>query len=272
MLSDEDKERLAKEAIAEMLNNPQAAQTLALYCHGFSFTDDGEPEPSYGATSTDGYGSYLCDYWPMAAVVKLVGECERMYDECLLSRKADSRSGVVETLRLKDAPQSFHDKNRAWIISRMLEISVHNLFTNMRHKLNAALWLNFEESKIAAEGTLGTLASLALARTHKTNVDARARIARLSNDLAKEERRHLKAMLSGLPRVLTEDRRGPKPRVTTERVRELLAEHGKVSKDKAAELLDCAPRTITDWATSTEWKTWTAARAALLGELKTGRI
>lgn len=72
--------------------------------------------------------------------------------------------------------------------------------------------------------------------------------------------------------VLIRDGRGRKPKVTTERVKAVLREHGKVTKDQMIQLLGTGAQdesVLTKWAAKTKHKTWMKARTALLKEIET---
>jgi hypothetical protein len=70
------------------------------------------------------------------------------------------------------------------------------------------------------------------------------------------------------------DGRGRKAKVTTPRVRAVLREHGKITKERLVQLLYTESEdtrdesVITKWAAKTPWRTWTQARAALLKEIE----
>lgn len=270
MLTDKERRRLAAETIAEMVEDPKMASVLARVCEDFSFMENGEPEPVYGATSEDGYGSYSCDYWPMAAVEKLTEECERMYDEFTIRRTEGG--AVAETRRLDELPKSFNDKYRPEILGWMRKMAVNNLFVNMRSRLNFALWLNFEESKLVAQGLLASTMASLLARLYEDEprADARASIAELVGKVTEEEKRHLMQIHARLPRVTLEGRRGPKA-VTDAGVRRALRALGAdASKAKVAAHLGREESAVKRWLSGSKWKTWAEAKRGLLERRPTG--
>lgn len=271
-MTEDDAKRIAADVVAEMLNDPRTAETLTLVCHDLWFTECGEPVPVYGAESAAGYGAYSCEYWPTMAAEKLVEECERIYDGQVLTRKAGGK--VAERMRLKDLPAEFNDKYRAEIIGLMRELAIRHLFTNLRAKLNMALWLNYEEAKAIAGGVLGLMLSRALESSYgAADVDGREVLRDLVNECADKERRHLKESFSALPGVIAEGRRGRRKgpqTITTDVVRGILRGKPRASAATVARFFDREESAVKRWAKGAGWKNWKAAKAALLKEIKTG--
>lgn len=265
MLNEDAKKKLATEILEEVLSDPQARGTLNKVLHDLLATDEGEPVPVYGATSTERYGSFLCEFMPQAAAERMIEECEHIFDEQEVSSEGGERLKITESRTVRE--------NHERIIREMAKLAVFTLLTNARAKLTAALWLNFEESVTTARATLvSMIAELLRLSSIDATADVRDEVTRLTKLAAEEEKKHVTRLLKSHRRLVVEGRRGPKPKVTTYRVRALLAEHGRIPAERMAELLSCDVTAVKDWARSTEWGTWRAARAALLTQVKKGEF
>ena len=77
MLTDSEIESLAQHVLKfAVLEVSEWRDEGAL--HEVRITDEGELVPVYGGTSPEGYGSFLCEYMPLAAIKKLVAKCEEL--------------------------------------------------------------------------------------------------------------------------------------------------------------------------------------------------
>lgn len=257
--------KLTVNILTEVMTDPEGRKVLQRVFHELRVMSDGELVPVYGGTSAKGYGSFLCEFMPQAAVEKLVAECGVIFDEFEVWDKTGHRR-----VKLKDRP-GFAEQ-RDWFVQEMAEIAVHTLLTNFLDKLREALRMNFEESRAVAHATLAVMLSAGFEHIGvKSKADAREDIAALQRMAATAEKKHAARLIGFWPQVAVEGRKGRPPgssKVTTARVRNVLRKYPHASAESMAEFLYCQESTITRWAKSTEWKTWSKAKRALLEKIK----
>ncbi len=91
MLTDEEVASLAKELLKESID--QVLTWDPDYFHEIYEMDEGELVPVYGATSVEGYGSFLCEYMPLEVIKKIIRDSERIFDEFEIV-SSDKKSGL----------------------------------------------------------------------------------------------------------------------------------------------------------------------------------
>jgi len=95
MLTDEEVDSLARTILTNVVgkisdwNKPPFEDVEEM--------EDGELIPIYGGTSDEGYGSFRCEYMPLAAVKKIIVECERIFDEFTIT-VSEKHSGESSAL------------------------------------------------------------------------------------------------------------------------------------------------------------------------------
>lgn len=240
-----------------MLTDPRCAEVIRGETSESFENDAGDLLILYEGRSPDGAGEFGCEYLPLDAVELVIAECEKKFDTL----------GLAD-IYAKDARRGFVDD--------AAQVAVFYLITSTAYRLRAALEYSLEDASLIARAY--TIASASHDLEHGAGVkgihgDARASIKAASKRAAADESRHVKELLETVPRIVAEAKRGPKQKVTTEGVRAILRDHGKVTKEKLIQLLYTDEKSadesvITKWAAKTPWKTWMKARAALLEEIE----
>lgn len=266
----DDTQALARELLTHVLNDPLAAETFNLAFADLLLDDaTGEPVPIYNGESPDSFGGYECQFWPLVAFEKIVAECRKRVAEFEI--RGTDPEGVTHTKRLANVFGPTALENCA----RDMAVNVgFALLANLKFNIEAAIEQTFGEAMVVGGVAFSHYLAEELLKqggSKNPKIDPREDIEAEAQKAAEHRRARLKFLTEKVPYVTPPPKVGAPLKLTDSRVREVLQEHGKVTKETAAELLDCDPRTITNWATGTPWKTWTRARVAILSELKTGK-
>jgi hypothetical protein len=266
----DDTKELARKLLAHVLSDPLAADVFReAFAALLSEDATGELVPVYDGESPEGFGGYECSYWPLAAFEKLIWECRARVAEFEI--KGTNPEGATHKRRLIDVFTPTALENCA----RDMAVNVgFALLANLKFNIEAAIEQTFGEAMIVGEVAFAHYLTEELLKqggVRKPKIDPRNDIEAEARKAADHRRERLLFLTKNVPYVTPPPKVGAPNKVTDARVREILRAHGNVTKERAAELLDCDPRTITNWAKGTPWKTWTRARAAILGELKTGK-
>jgi hypothetical protein len=241
-MTNEERRELALEILSdvenEILENEVARQSFV----GFDHTLDGEPIPRYNGESPDGRGSFICEYMPLAAVMTLITECEADYE-----KSGEEREYVRKYILANDVPRE--------TVRRMATIGTKVLLMNIRAALCEAVDESFLNASAVAEGALKTIIvqrieklGRAVSMPVKTSVSAAAGIEEAAQRVAEKKRAHLRDLLSRLPNMITEARRGRKERVSLADIRvardALKAQRRKVSNLSVALRIGCEESTV----------------------------
>jgi hypothetical protein len=179
-------------------------------------TEDGELIPIYGGTSTEGYGSFRCEYMPLAAVKKIVVECERVFDEFTITL-TDSLSGKSKVVKIsaKYSPESRMDSIRT-----MAECSAYHVVASFRERLCGLLEEAVEDCEVIAGSLLAAGVGDQIVGVVSGNftADARNDIEKAAERCADRKRVMLRNTINALPHVIAE--RGPGAPAKSPEVRE----------------------------------------------------
>lgn len=266
-MPDEDEKGRALRLIADVLNDAGLLDVYALALAGVAAdAKTGEPVPLYVEEHED-FGRYELNSWPLEAVVRLVAEMREAVDAQTIT--ANLTSGGRRVIAFKDR---FKPHVRENIAALGAHYAVAHFIASLGLNLRAAIEDTFEEAKLMGEVAYTMECSRVLEQqqgTRNPKIDVREELEQATRRAAKRRRERLRALLKKASYVISASKIGRPLKVTDESVRRALREHGKVSKERAAELLDCGVSTLTEWAAGTQWGTWTKARAALLEQVKT---
>lgn len=189
----------------------------------------GELIPIYIATSDNGFGAFNYQYYALDAVVTLIAECERFYDEVDIGAPAAARNSNIK---------------------HMAETATRVMLVQMRNALQKAVTETFTDAQIVARGAL-----LRLAIHVHQKLDGRPRILD-SRELIQDEarraaadrREHLRNLLEKIPGSLTKAKSGRKRKITLIDVRrardELRAQHRSVNYTSVSMRLECDESTV----------------------------
>lgn len=189
----------------------------------------GEVVPIYVATSNDGFGAFNCQYYPLAAVVTLIAECERLYDEANIGAAEESREGIIK---------------------HMAETATRVMLVDMREAIQRAVTETFKDGQIVARGALIRLAINAYQKLdgRQRVLDSRELIQDEARRAAADRREHLRNLLENIPGALTKAKSGRKRKVTLADVRrvrdELREQHRSVNYTSVSMQLECDESTV----------------------------
>ncbi len=207
--SDEERRELAFEILRDVVSGKVGGSTPTRLS-AISYTDAGEPVPMYDGTSPDGYGSFICEYMPLATVETLITESSRIYDE------------IQERERL-----NFGRAYRTEDVRRMAAVATRFLLNDLQRAISEALTEAFLDARLIAEAVLvmgvaeelEPQATAFYGKPAKVTADARGEIEEAARRVADSKRFHLRDLLGRLPHIIAETRRGRRPLVTLEKIR-----------------------------------------------------
>src|SRR5688572_26463826 len=113
MLTDSEVDTLARAILTRIVEDPRAS----LIFHDVIIKGNDEPVPVYGATSEQGYGSFLCEFMPLAAIKQIIIGCEKLFDAFTI-HLSDTESGDQVEKKLNIASSA---EDRKFAIKTMAE-------------------------------------------------------------------------------------------------------------------------------------------------------
>jgi hypothetical protein len=218
MLTDVEIDTLARAIIARILEDPRARASGIF--DKVLLTEEGEFVPVYGATSYEGYGSFLCEFMPLAAVRRIIIESERLFDEFSI-QLSDTESGIQVEKRLNVATS---DEDRQSAIKTMAEVASLHLIESFRVRLCELLEDAVSESSIIANAALASVVAQYMKRTEAEAVeitaDARPDLEQALKAANAKRRALLVRYINLLPNILAERGRGAPAKSPIQRQRE----------------------------------------------------
>lgn len=224
MMTDEEVDSLAREILTTVVteindwDNPPFDDVEE--------TEGGELVLIYGATSTEGDGSFRCEYMPLAAVKKIIVACDRIFEDFTITL-VDKQSGESMKTKISEGhlPESRMDS-----ISMMAECSTYHLIASFRDRLCGLLEDAVKDYDVVAESLLAAVVSESLAEVvpGKITIDARGDIEQAAERWAEKKRVMLRKVINGLPHVIAERGRGAPAKSPEEREREAKAYAARV--------------------------------------------
>jgi hypothetical protein len=206
----EERRALALKILSDVESEILENEVSRSYFVGFDRTLDGEPIPRYDGESPDGRGSFICEYMPLAAVETLISDCEQIYEE--------TKEEYTFKIVFNDEPEI--------TVRRMATIATKVMLINLGSALSQAFDESFLDARLIAKAMLGAIVAARTERLGhnlgvqvKATADARDEIEKASARVAESKRNHLRDLLSRLPHMIAETRRGPKKRITLDSVR-----------------------------------------------------
>ncbi len=200
MSDNEPREAIARAILDNVLDRLCQQGEPSKVLHDVLETDSGEPVPRYGATSEEGYGSFLCEYMPVKAVEKIVEECERIFDKATAAVYLKDEARHIQ-VHLADRLNTASVRSK--IIAQMAWVATYNLILRMRERLCNVLQESLEDSLITGETALYSLVNKHVLNAGATNakIDPRIDIAKLARESGIRRRTNLARTLSFLPYV-----------------------------------------------------------------------
>ena len=211
MMSDEERRELALDILSDVENMILASEAARSNFVGFDHTLDGEPIPRFEGESPDGYGAFICEYMPLDAAVTLIFECEQFYERA----RAEYQFSVI-----------FNGDEPRETVRRMATIATKVLLNNMQGALSTAITESFLTASLIGKSFLEALMARGTESLGKqlevpvsAVADRRKDVEEAARRVADNKRIHLRGLLSRLPNMVAETRRGPKKRITLESIR-----------------------------------------------------
>src|SRR5947208_423946 len=93
-MTDEEIDALARELLIQTIKDVHSWN--AHYFHDILEMEDGELIPVFAATSPDGFGSFLCEFYALATIKKLIAGLEKDFDEFVRSMANKPLSDAVK--------------------------------------------------------------------------------------------------------------------------------------------------------------------------------
>jgi hypothetical protein len=225
----------------------------------FTVDDSGEMRVEYGIGDKFALGRGAFTYYPLPAIEEAAEEIARVFDSLVVHETGQTGVG-----RLGDfAPAEW----RQWTIVTMVHsfaiVYVGHLFGSLLDALRGAYLDAAEYIQLGLRSILAD--SFERYELQLEKPDTIAVRKRLINEATQRHRARLDDLLKTWKRIAPHPVGRPKgSRVTTEKVRDILRRHGRVSAATVAGFLDREESAVTRWAKGTKWKTWSVARDALL--------
>jgi hypothetical protein len=146
MNESEDKESLAREILEQVVEKYFKSGEYDGVYHDLLDTAEGVPVFVYGAQSV--YGTFRCEYRPLRAVIKILHDCERLFDE----------------LKIEEAPGKsvcfgdFYQGSdfREYVIEATARSATAILLTGMQSRLCEIIQAHYDDSLIAADSIFMT--------------------------------------------------------------------------------------------------------------------
>jgi hypothetical protein len=220
-MTDAEIEALARELLAYVVH--ETFGWTPNFFHEVLRLSDGELIPVYAGTSEESFGSFLCEFMPLAAIKTLIVESEKLYDEFVLSMETKPLSEHNKRM-IRDALIKGRDRS----IRLMARTASLHLIAFFRERLIDTLEEAVEDSKIMAEGFIAVSLAKALDNyaPESVKVDVRKAIDHAAERVATKKRKFLTGHIKDLPNLITPRGRGapPKSKTTRDRERQAYAE------------------------------------------------
>jgi hypothetical protein len=214
MLTDQEIETLAREALARIVEDARAAPIF----HRVGLTENGELVPVYAATSQEGYGSFLCRFMPHAAIKRIISDAERIFDEAVIEM-TDKGTGEVRACRISEL---YDPEFQASIIRLMVDCATLHLISSFGSRLCEMLEDAVTESAIVSNAALGSLVGVRMKAmgVNSFKADAKPDLDKALEAAASKRRTLLLQYLKALPNIIAERPRGAPPKSPEQRQRE----------------------------------------------------
>jgi hypothetical protein len=192
-------------------------------------TDDGEIIPTYEATSSDGYGSFICSYMPLEAIKKIIIECERLVDGFTIEiSNKETGEKYTKNIGLEQTPAS-----RELSIRTMAENAAINMIGAFGFKLKDALEETVNDGLVIAKVSLTAVVAQFLENQGISDrpADVRLYIEEAAKRVYDKKRADLMTHIDGLPNLMAKRGQGAPRKTKLQRQDERVA---YIEKVKAA--------------------------------------
>ena len=203
-MTDAEIDALARELLADAIHTVNAWDSN--FFHEVLQLPDGELIPIYGGTSEEGFGSYLCEFMPLATVKTIIVESEKIHDEFVLSLDTKENLSDHNKRILKDT----YSKGRDRSIRLMARTTTLHLIAFFHARLADMIEEAVKDCLIMAGGFVAlTLAEvLDPYAPEPVKIDARKTIDEAAERVATKKRKFLTGHIQDLPYFITHRGRG----------------------------------------------------------------
>jgi hypothetical protein len=262
MRDDEARRALAIELLRELFTEWEAEGKPWQLFHAVSLAEDAPPIAVYANTSDKGFGSFICKYWLLDPVEKIIANCEHIFDNLTLTAQVKDNPEQTEVINFREEEREpgFREKT----VRDMANFATRSFVLSIRSQIVDAIADSFEDSVFLAQSALAN----DIAESHDASTDAhvaltadsRPLIDQIANKAAKRKRELLVGLLGALPRIITKGRTGRPPGTTKP------TEMFQKEKEEFISQIEAAVRKLALAASKVPTKT------AVAGELGTGGV
>src|SRR5215213_75490 len=150
MFTESEIDTLAREILTQIIT--EISNWKAPILHDVYEMESGELIPVYGATSPDGYGSFLCEYMPLDAIRKIIRQCAVILDSFTIEA-VEKESGECRQMKPCERMSS---ENRALTIRKMAEYTSLIMIASFRSRLQDTLVEAVRDSDLISQTLLGS--------------------------------------------------------------------------------------------------------------------
>jgi hypothetical protein len=218
MLSDAELDSLAKslleDVVAELANWEAEEGRKPFYCIS---TDEADNLVlTYGGHSSEGYGTFACDYTPIDAIKSIIRNCEKLSDEFPIQAKI-RETGETKTVTLAE----LEIENKAGLVDTIAGTASLYLLAHLTARMGEAIQEAIRDSDLMAQSVIGAsigtiFNKLGIGGTS----DAVDEIEIAAQRVAKTKRDLLRGHLKEMPHMVVQRGRGRKPKSAAEREHE----------------------------------------------------
>jgi hypothetical protein len=216
-MTDAEIDALAREILAKTISTLQTWNGPRVMSDVES-GNDGELFPTYEGTSEKGYGSFLVTYMPLAAVKKIIVECEKLHDTFTVEI-TDKQTGKTITFRPSEAETPASRENSIRI---MIENATFHIIGMFAYQLWDSLEESVHDGLVIAKSSLVAVVTQFLKHQGLSDdpADVREYIEEAAKRVADKKREHLQSHIDGLPQLLAKRGQGAPPKSESQKRRE----------------------------------------------------
>lgn len=211
MLTDQEIDAIARDALARIVEDPRAASLF----HQVGSTKGGELVTVYAATSQEGYGSFLCRLMPHASIKRIISDAEKIFEEAMI-QVTDEGTGEVTACRISEL---YDPEYRETIIKLMVDCATLHLINSFKSRLCEMLEDAVKESAIVSNAALGSLVAVRMKAIGVASfkADAKPDLDLALDEAVAKRRALLLKYLKALPNIIAERPRGAPPKSPEQR-------------------------------------------------------
>jgi len=218
MLSDAELDSLAKsllqDVVAELANWEAEGGRKPFY---HVSTDEADNLVlTCGGHSSEGYGTFACDYTPIDVIKSIIRNCEKTADEFPIHAKI-KETGETKTVTLAE----LEIENNAGLVETMAGTASLYLLVHLTARIGEAIQEAVRDSDLMAQSVISaSMGSIFSKLGIGATSDATDEIEIAAQRVAQTKRDLLRAHLKEMPHMVVQRGRGRKPKSAEERERE----------------------------------------------------